>query len=121
MIEAFESLMEKLLRKGIDLLILFNEEGEILWWKGRAIRGRNLQDGEGFCAEAVRRALQLQKEIMMENVSLDGKSGGIISTTLKTVAVLPAGRFWLYMDSGERVPLREKHIGYAEAIAEQAG
>ena len=121
MVEDFESLMEKLLSKGVNLLILFNEEGEILWWKGRPIKGRNLQDGAGFCTEAVRKALQLREEVIMKNVSLDGKSGGIISSTLKTVAVFPAGRFCLYMDSGERIPLSEKLIGYAEAIAEQAG
>jgi hypothetical protein len=44
-----EQVWELLKEKDISLAMIYNKKGEILWNRGRPIRGKNVHQGEGFC------------------------------------------------------------------------
>lgn len=106
MFESIKTKVWELLQgKDVSLAMFFNREGNILWHRGREIRGKTVQDGEGFSksyiAEAMRRWQPLEEEnvIVVSGMEDLTRSGRVLS--IKSLIILPVGdNFFLYVDSG---------------------
>ncbi len=106
MIEIVKDNIKNLLReKQVSLAMIFDRRGDILWHYGREVRGRNVEDGEGFCKSFIQKTLT--------EVSSGGKGGGMIDSCrdslsssalffpIKSVLIEPIDDFYfLYLDSG---------------------
>jgi len=90
--------------KEVSLAMLYNREGQILWHRGRAIKGQTIMDGRGFSKSCADAALQLgiAKE---DGVAITRTVGDLPDSArllyVKNVMVVPAGcSLFLYVDGG---------------------
>jgi len=118
-----EIIWESIAEKGVSLCMIFSKSGQILWAKGRAIQGRTIQEGNGFCKSLISKALQHRQTIremnFIMNQSLTNLSLSAQSLRLKTVLILPLTRdYFLYMDSGTRATFTTKELTTLETLAE---
>lgn len=106
MINTFKTkLWDVLKEKEVSLAILYDNEGEILWHKGRSIAGKNVKEGEGFCKSYILKSLETRGRIDTENVILtsagDELSKSAQRLLVRSVIVQPINdNFFLYIDSG---------------------
>lgn len=108
MISRLKGKIEQILgRKEVSLAMLVDRRGRILWHSGRAIRGKTLDDGEGFSKTALRRAMDAAAATRQDDVivtsAADELSRSARMLCVKSLLVLPvAADLFLYIDSGVR-------------------
>ncbi len=124
MSEKLWSLMKK---KDISLVMIFDNEGKILWSRGRKLGGnkRDLKTSYGFSKTAVRETLNAKKEVYMERGSYmiyeDILSGTAITMGLKSILTLPVSeRMFVYFDSKNKVFTKDD-IEYLRGMVEIFG
>ncbi len=119
MIESVKNKIWDILKgKEVSLAMLYDREGQILWHRGRDIKGQTIMDGRGFsrsCAEAARQ----QGAAREDGVAITRTVGDLPDSArllyVKNVMVVPAGRsLFLYVDGGVKAGFSP---GDAEVIA----
>ena len=108
MIESIKNKIWNLLEeKEVSLAMLYNREGEILWHRGRRIRGRTINEGEGFSKSHIHKTLRdfdaLEKEDVVIVSNVDEVPESALILHVKSLIIQPVNnRFFLYIDSGTR-------------------
>jgi len=108
MIAPLKAKIERLLsRKEVSLAMLVSRSGRILWHYGRNIRGRSVDDGEGFPKTALRRVLTADGAAQQEDVIVTSADDEMTRSArmlyVKSLLVLPVtSDICLYVDSGTR-------------------
>jgi transcriptional regulator with PAS, ATPase and Fis domain len=108
MIKTFKTKLWDILKeKEVSLAMLYDREGEILWHKGRAINGKTIDDGEGFCKSYVHKSLESGDRIDTENVVVTSSEKVLSKSAqrllVKSIIIQPLdNRFFLYIDSGTK-------------------
>jgi transcriptional regulator with PAS, ATPase and Fis domain len=108
MIESIKTKLWDLLKeKEVSLAMLYNKQGEILWHKGREIKGRTIDQGEGFSKSYIRKTLESGNFIETEDVLISSKANGLPQSAhtlkVKCLLILPvSNNFYLYIDSGAK-------------------
>ena len=127
MIESLKTKLWSLLKeKEVSLAMLYNKKGEILWHKGREIKGKTVYDGEGF-------STSFTKQSLTDNIAIEKKNVTVSSTNLdvpkslyilnvKALIIQPVGdTFFLYLDSGTKKSFNETDREVFQAIGELLG
>lgn len=112
----FEVIKEKiwnlLKEKEVSLAMIYDEDGKILWHKGREIEGKDVFTGFGFCQSYIEESLKNPVRIDVEDyIKSEGKtlSKSAQRLMVKSVIIHPIKRgFFLYVDSGKRDFFSEK-------------
>lgn len=106
MIEMIKARIWELLReKEISLAILLNRDGDILWNRGRKIKGRTVGEGEGFSRSLILRALTCKDTLEEQDVLVSSVANGLPESAsilkIKCLLIQPVSDyFYLYIDSG---------------------
>jgi two-component system response regulator PilR (NtrC family) len=106
MIQTVKTKLAGLLKeKAVSLAMLYNREGEILWYRGRRIKGKTIYDGEGFSRSYIKETLKRRDPIEKENVIIstvdDGLPESAVVLKVKCLVIQPVSdNFYLYIDSG---------------------
>lgn len=113
MIEAIKSrLWDLLAEKEVSLAMIFDRGGRILWQKGRTVRARTIEDGEGFPKSCIRQAIERGGELREEDVVVMSSGSGLPNSArvlyVKSLLVLPIdASLFLYVDSGSKSSFSE--------------
>lgn len=113
MIESIKNKLWELLKeKRVSLCMIYNNEGEVLWHRGRSIRSKWVQEGEEFCKSYILKIMSDGQAVARENgyitFSGDGLSESAERLRIKSIIILPIDRdFFLYVDSGIQMTFDE--------------
>jgi DNA-binding NtrC family response regulator len=127
MIETLKTkLWDLLKKKEVSLAMLYNKNGEILWHKGRPVKGQTVYTGEGFSKSYIHRSLKENAGIEQENVSVNAShpdfSKSAYLLDVKALIIQPLGNgFFLYIDSGTREAFNETDREVFRTIGELLG
>lgn len=106
----FELIKEKtwhlLQGKEISLAMIYDKEGNILWHKGRDIRGKNTADGAGFCKSYIEESLKNPVRIDIEDF-IESTPGNLSASAkemlVKSIIIHPLHHgYFFYVDSGTK-------------------
>ncbi len=106
MIESIKNRIWAMLKeKDVSLAMLYDKEGDILWHRGRKIKGKTVQTGEGFSKSFIEKTLANDTPIEEKDVvlTLSGESLPFSARVLyiKSLFIQPvAPGYYLYIDSG---------------------
>lgn len=106
MIESIKNrIWDNLKEKDVSLAMLYDNEGKILWHRGRKIKGKTVHHGEGFSKSFIQKTISGNEPVNEESVviTLSGESLPYSARILyiKSLLILPvAPGFFLYIDSG---------------------
>ena len=107
MFENIKTKLWKLLRnKDVSLAMIVHHEGEILWHRGREIKGKYIGDGQGFSKscllESIKNANAFEEEDVVITADNELPESALI-LNIKSLMILPLGKgFFLYLDSGTK-------------------
>jgi len=127
MIESLKAKLWSLLKeKEVSLAMLYNKKGEILWHKGRVIKGKTIYDGEGFSKSCTKQSLTGNTGIEKENVTVSSTNINVPKSlyilNVKALIIQPVGdAFFLYIDSGTKKSFKEADREVFKAIGELLG
>jgi transcriptional regulator with PAS, ATPase and Fis domain len=122
LIEAIKSrIWEQLQDKEVSLAMIVDQEGRILWHRGRAVQGNTLACGEGFSrsllCEAIHSDASLREQDVMLSAGEDALPHSAKLLFLRCVLVLPLGHgLFLYLDSGSRDTFGEPECAVFETL-----
>lgn len=127
MIESLKTKLWDLLKeKEVSLAMLYSKEGEILWHRGRNIKGKTIYDGEGFSKSYIIKSLNSNISIEKENtavtsINLNFPKSAII-LNVKVLIIQPINNtFFLYIDSGIKESFSEADRATFKVIGELLG
>ena len=116
MLEIIKNKIWELLKdKGVSLVMIFHRDGEILWHRGRKIKGRSIGKGEGFCKSYIIKSLKdlkgVEKKDILVTLSGEGGSDSAEYLSIKSLLILPINEeFFVYIDSGNKEFFTEMEI-----------
>ena len=124
MLEIIKNKIWELLKdKEVSLVMIFHKDGEILWHRGREIKGKSLEDGMGFCKSYIIKSMKdlkgVEKEDILVTLSGEGGSDSAEYLSIKSLLILPIlpvlilpmkDEFFLYIDSGSKEFFTEMEI-----------
>lgn len=118
-----QKIWDLLKEKEISLIMLYNKQGEILWHKGRAIKGKSIGDGAGFSKTYILHSLNSDTTLEEENIVLESSTGGISESAcdlhLKSLIIQPLrNNIFLYIDSGIKKYFSDKDREVFKALGE---
>lgn len=108
MIESIKNKIWDLLKeKQVSLAMIFDKSGKIAWSKGRQIKGRTIQEGEGFFKTYIEKSLKNNEPVKIDTVILSPKNRvkttSVMLLRIKSLLILPVvDPFFLYVDSGTK-------------------
>jgi transcriptional regulator with PAS, ATPase and Fis domain len=108
MIESIKTQLWYLLKeKEVSLAMLFDTHGNILWHRGRRIKGKNVEQGQGFSKSLIKKVLAKNETIEEEDVLITSQEDDLPESAsalrLRGLIIQPVGdNFYLYIDSGTR-------------------
>jgi DNA-binding NtrC family response regulator len=116
-----DSIWDCIKDKEVALFMIFSDKGEILYHRGRHVKGRTIGEGRGFCRSHCLEILNMRREIAAEDclVSLNGNcfSKSALYLSIKKLLVFPVSDdVFFYLDSGNTVPFLEKEIVELRAL-----
>jgi len=127
MIEIIKTKLWNILKdKEVSLAMLYDREGNILWFRGREISGKNINTGEGFCKSYILESLRSGEGIDEENVIIKS-SAKVLSESahrllVKSVVIQPINKdLFLYIDSGTKESFNETEHGIFRTLGELLG
>jgi len=116
MIETLKNMVWDCIKdKDVALFMIFSNEGEILYHRGRAVKGRTIAEGKGFCRshclEALKGKCGIGAESCLVNLNGNGFSESAQLLQVKQLLVFPVSAdLFFYLDSGGSEMFREKEI-----------
>lgn len=108
MIESIKAKIWSLLeQKAVSLAMIYNKSGDIIWYKGRRIVGRNIYDGEGFSKTYIKETLNSANTFEKEFVVIESSGRDLPESAfkllVKSLIIQPiADEYFLYIDSGSK-------------------
>jgi DNA-binding NtrC family response regulator len=123
MIERIKEQLWKILRdKKISLAMIYTDDGEILWHRGREIKGKYLSECVDICKSTALQSIEKQKKIKKENCLVTLNPSPLTESALllniKSLLIIPmAEKYFLYLDSGISEGFGEREIGAFETMA----
>jgi transcriptional regulator with PAS, ATPase and Fis domain len=108
MLEIIKNKIWKLLKdKEVSLVMIFHRDGEILWHRGREIKGKSIRDGIGFCKSYIIKSMKdfkgVEKKDILVRLSVEGGSDSAEYLSIKSLLILPINEeFFVYIDSGNK-------------------
>ena len=123
MIEGIKEQLWKVLRdKKVSLAMIYADDGEILWHKGRNIKGKYLKESMGICKLTALQAIEKHKKIKEENCLINLNPSPLSDSAyllnIKSLLIIPlAEKYFLYLDSGTSKEFGEREIGAFETMA----
>jgi transcriptional regulator with PAS, ATPase and Fis domain len=108
MIEPIKAKIWALLKeKDVSLAMIYNRNGDILWYKGRKITGRNIHDGEGFSKTYIKQTLESGNTLEQEYVVIESSTHDLPESAfklfVKSLIIQPiTDQYFLYIDSGSK-------------------
>jgi DNA-binding NtrC family response regulator len=127
MIEAIKAKLWRVLsEKEVSLAMVYDRHGHILWHRGRSIRGRSIEDGEGFPKSLIRRTIDEQRELQQEDVVVMAGGAGLPQSAralyLRSLLIQPIEQdYFLYLDSGSKESFSEGDCEVFRAMGELLG
>ena len=121
MLEELRKSVEKRLKeKGVSLIMMFNQDGEILWHSGRRVRGNTIEKGIGFsktaCMKAMKSGKITESKEELLNYSGDGLSETAFNLRIKHILILPInGEGYFYVDTTDKEFTTEDMISVKES------
>lgn len=115
MIESIKTLLwNRLKEKKVSLAMIFDTHGDILWHRGRDIKGKSIHSGSGFSRTLINRALHMasientgkkdvavNEEDVLISLSESDLPGSALTLNVKSLIIIPIWEgFYLYIDSG---------------------
>jgi transcriptional regulator with PAS, ATPase and Fis domain len=117
MVESIKNQLWDLLKeKKVSLVMIYDEDGTILWHRGRKIIGKSVDEGDGFPKTFIRQTLHTDRDkhgvIKRENILINISSGDLSKSAeelhVKSLLILPINKhFFLYIDSGTKESFSE--------------
>jgi hypothetical protein len=112
MINIKTKIWELLRKKEVSMAMIVDREGEILWHRGRDIKGRTIDDGKGFPRSCLKQSIKNGKSLVEEDVVVAAEAKSLTDSALilniKSLMILPITRnFFLYLDSGVKESFSE--------------
>jgi DNA-binding NtrC family response regulator len=108
MIEIIKTKIWEMLKgKAVSLAMVFHGNGQILWHKGRNIKGNFIHEGEGFSKSYIKKCLNTGEGIDRENVVITSPQNTLSESALrlviKCILIYPLENdLFLYVDSGKK-------------------
>jgi transcriptional regulator with PAS, ATPase and Fis domain len=100
--------------KDVSLVMIYDHKGDILWHKGRKIKGGNVHKGEGFSKTFIRKTLNhpepFEREYVVIDSSLYGLPASASKLLVKNLIIQPLANgnpYFLYVDSGSKSAFSE--------------
>lgn len=117
---------EILKKKEVSLVIIFNRDGEILWHRGRKIKGKRIAEGQGFSKTCIRESIKgttlLEEEEVVVISTVDGLPESAFFLNIRSVMVRPVNKdFFLYLDSGIKDSFSETDREVFKVLGELLG
>lgn len=119
-------LWDLLKKKQVSLVMIFDNNGEILWHKGRKIEGKSIHMGAGFSKSFAKKIISKGSMIKKEDVEIvvfgDNLSESALSLSVKSLIIFPIKKnFFLYVDSGTREYFSEFDLEVFKVMGELLG
>jgi transcriptional regulator with PAS, ATPase and Fis domain len=108
MFESIKTKLWELLKeKKVSLAMLYDKEGEIIWYRGREIIGKTVQEGDGFSKTYILETILNPDTVEVEDVVISSQINKMSSSAhylqIKSLIILPVSdQFFLYIDSGAK-------------------
>jgi transcriptional regulator with PAS, ATPase and Fis domain len=104
---------ELLREKEVSLAMIFSRDGEILWHRGREIKGKTIHEGKGFSKSCLKQGIENQGILEEENVVIASKANELPESAtllnIKSLMIRPINKeFFLYLDSGIKNSFSDK-------------
>jgi transcriptional regulator with PAS, ATPase and Fis domain len=117
-----ENIWQQLKDKEVSLAMIFDDQGEIIWQRGRKIQATGrLARGCGYCSSQARRVLREKSRSVRSRCLAtysdlyDQESAHMLS--IKSLVILPVGtHFFLYLDSGTKEAFTEQEIAVFDSL-----
>jgi len=114
-------LWELMKQKNVSLVMIYDHLGNVLWHRGRELKGKHIQETDGFCRSIVNESLGEKKGILEKNVYLTYNiplSDSAKRLLIKSVLIQPIDPFILYADSGCEMGFSDIEIGMIQMLGE---
>jgi len=127
MIENLKTkIWEILKKKEVSLVMIFNRDGEILWHRGREIKGKRITEGQGFSKTCIKESIKYTNLLEEEDVVVVSEDDGLPESAsllnIKNVIIFPVSRdFFLYVDSGIKDSFSAEDRGLFRVMGELLG
>ena len=124
MIEVIKKkIWDMIKKKKVSLAMIYDIDGNIIWYKGRELAGEDVINGEGFCKSYIKESLRKKDRMFMENgivtSAKDDLSRSAESLLIKNVVILPLDNdFFLYIDSGIKEPFGKIELELFKMLGE---
>lgn len=123
MFEVIKDKIWSLLKeKDVSLAMIYDREANILWHKGREIRGKDVYTGSGFCKSYIRESLENNRSIDFRDFIRSNPqrlSNSAVELVLRSVIIHPVNRnFFLYVDSGTKEEFTESDRASIKTLGE---
>lgn len=121
-----EKVWEILAGRDVSLALIYDEQGRVLWHRGREIGGDTLAACRGICQEQAER-VRTRREAVRAGGGLANLAGDALGDPpgppiVKSLLVLPIGeRYTLYVDSGCRQAFDERDLAAVETLGALLG
>lgn len=126
MINIKTKIWDLLRKKEVSLAMIVDREGEILWHRGRSIKGRTISQGDGFSKSSLKKSIQICKPLVEEDVIVASEGNSLTDSALilniKSLMILPISKdFFLYLDSGLKDTFSEVDLEVFKVLGELLG
>jgi transcriptional regulator with PAS, ATPase and Fis domain len=101
MIEIVKNkIWDVLKEKEISLAMIYDRNGKILWHKGRAIEGKTIDSGIGFCRNYIKESFNRSGMNAKGDSCIDRFSDSTMTIPIKSLMISPLNsKYFLYIDS----------------------
>ncbi len=118
-----EKIWDLLKDREVSLVMLYHQDGSILWHRGRDISGNTIVGGSGFCKTYIYESLEKNDQIFKPNGVVlstpNTLSGSAIRLLVKSVYIQPLdNQFYLYIDSGTQKDFPEEDFYSIKILGE---
>lgn len=106
MIESLKNrLWQMLMEKEVSLAMIYDGEGNILWHRGRKIKGRTVAQATGFPKSEIEKTIEDHAPLIKDHVVVLSQHDALPKSArmlyLRSMLIQPiSDRFFLYVDSG---------------------
>jgi transcriptional regulator with PAS, ATPase and Fis domain len=112
--------------KEVSLVMFFDNNGEILWHRGRKIYSKNVVSGNGFFRHLIIETLKIKKKLIKKDLMLNLKNEGISKlpefiqvTNLMIIPILD--QYYLYVDSTSNGYFKKEDLSLFENLGSILG
>ncbi|MCP4219858.1 MAG: sigma-54-dependent Fis family transcriptional regulator [bacterium] len=127
MIEIIKNKIWDLLKqRAVSLVMIYDREGKIVWYKGRKIKGKSVADGEGFSKTYIKESMEhladVQSTAPFVVVDEDNLTESVKVYHIKSLLIRRLSEnLFLYVDSGSRTAFSEGELEVIKSLGDILG